>query len=152
MSVRICARRPGFLLCVQAGGCGCRCVFELGKEAPTGARNGLMINDQGECSVGGTPQQPQPLNKSRRVMLPAPRSSSHSFTPQEKKKTSPALHYSLSHSLLSVRLRGDDSETGPARIERACRVMSPQRTASAFKAGAEMAAFLGSYPQLEMRD
>lgn len=83
--MRICARRPGFLLCVQAGGCGCRCVFELGKEAPTGARNGLMINDQGECSVGGTPQQPQPLNKSRPVMLPAPRSSSHSFTLQEKK-------------------------------------------------------------------
>lgn len=74
----------GFFLSVQAGGCGCRCVFELGKEALTGARNGLMINDQGECSVGGTPQQPQPLNKSRRVMLPAPRSSSHSFTPQEK--------------------------------------------------------------------
>lgn len=84
--MRICARRPGFLfVCVQAGGCGCRCVFELGKEAPTGSRNGLMINDQGECSVGGTPQQPQPLNKSRRVMLPAPRSSSHSFTPREKK-------------------------------------------------------------------
>lgn len=50
-------------VCVQAGGCGCRCVFELGKEAPTGARNGLMINDQGECSWEELLNSRSPLTK-----------------------------------------------------------------------------------------
>lgn len=65
-----------------------------------------MINDQGECSVGGTLQQ-HALTTRRQVMLRALHSLNRAFIP---KNTSPALRHSSSHSLLCLRLRGDDRE------------------------------------------
>lgn len=58
------------------------------------------------CSVGGTLQH-DALNTSRQVMLQALHSLNRAFIP---KNTSLALRHCSSHSLLCLRLRGDDRE------------------------------------------
>lgn len=81
------------------------CVF-ISKVRPWQGKNGQMINDQGEGSVGGTLQH-HALNTSRQVMLPALHSLNHAFIPEN---TSLALQRWSSHSPLCLRLRGDDRQ------------------------------------------